>query len=124
METMIGRCEYCGAEQTVIAESQEDADRQVMESCGCPGAEIGEKKKKLQRTLDEVAGEFAPDNGFNALKPEVFAAIMTIGGYTVEGKVSKATFKVDGTNITIANNNGKVSAYRTVTHKQGGSIEQ
>lgn len=123
METMIGRCEYCGAEQTVIADDQADADRQVAEACDCGAADIEAKKHMLRTTLSELAGELAPDNGFKAVSPETFELITDIGDAVVEGRFDKASIKVDGTNISITRSGNKVAAFRSETRKRGGNIE-
>ena len=123
METMIGRCKYCGAEQTVIADDQADADRQVAEACDCGAADIEAKKNMLRTTLSELAGELAPDNGFKAVSPETFELITDIGDAVVEGRFDKASIKVDGTNISITRSGNKVAAFRSETRKRGGNIE-
>lgn len=37
--TYEGVCRYCGQLQTVIANSQEEADHIITETCNCQGAE-------------------------------------------------------------------------------------
>lgn len=124
MNTTVGRCKYCGAEQTVIAESQEDADRQVMEACDCEGVSIDRKKERLHIIVDRLAGEMAPEEGFEAVDPETYLIIEGIGDAVVEGRFAAASIKVDGTVISFSRNaKGKVQANRKVVVNKGGAIE-
>lgn len=124
MSTLIGKCKYCGAEQTVIADNQADADRQVTDACNCDGVDIARKKEQLHIICDAIAGELAPDNGFDAVSPEIYTTILEIGDTVVEGKFAAASIKVDGTVISFSRNSkGKVQANRKVVVNKGGAIE-
>ena len=124
MSTLVGKCKYCGTEQTVIADNQKDADRQVTDACGCDGVDIARKKEQLHIICDAIAGELAPDNGFDAVSPEIYPTILEIGDTVVEGKFAAASIKVDGTVISFSRNSkGKVQANRKVVVNKGGAIE-
>ncbi len=93
-ETIIGRCKYCGGEQTVIAENQEEADRQVAEACDCNGVDLERKKEQLHLILDRLAGKLAPEEGFDAVNPEIYPVIVGVGDAVVEGKFASAIIQV------------------------------
>ena len=119
-ETMIGRCKYCGAEQTVIANNQADADRQVADACDCDGVNIAKKKEQLHLILDRLA----PEEGFDAVEPEIYPIIVGVGDAVVEGKFASASIKIDGTIIGFSRNaKGRVQATRKVVINKGGAIE-
>lgn len=123
-ETIIGRCKYCGAEQTVIAKNQEEADRQVAEACYCNGVDLERKKEQLHLILDRLAGELAPEEGFDAVNPEIYPVIVGVGDAVVEGKFASASIKIDGTIIGFSRNaKGRVQATRKVVINKGGAIE-
>lgn len=122
MNTLEGICIYCGQTQIVIATDQEDANRQVTEACDCLGAQTREKKEMLKFRLDLLCRDGAGDNGFTAVSDDVYKIITMLGEKVVEGKVNKAVLKVDGTQISIANNGDKITATRSKTVKQGGAI--
>lgn len=123
-ETMIGRCKYCGAEQTIIANNQEEADREVAIACDCNGADVERKKEQLHRILERLAGELAPEEGFCSVSKETYPIIVGIGDTVVEGSITAASVKVDGTIIGFSRNSkGKVQANRKVVVNKGGAIE-
>lgn len=123
-ETIIGRCKYCGAEQTVIAENQEEADRQVAEACDCNGVDLERKKEQLHLILDRLAGELAPEEGFDAVNPEIYPVIVGVGDAVVEGKFASASIKIDGTIIGFSRNaKDRIQATRKVVINKGGAIE-
>ena len=43
MDNYMGRCEYCGKEMGIMAESQEEANRIVAKECFCGGAQQAEE---------------------------------------------------------------------------------
>lgn len=55
MGTFTGKCRYCGEEISIIAESQEDADRQASRDCRCGGyqreQQIAERKEHMAGAL-------------------------------------------------------------------------
>ena len=123
-ETIIGRCKYCGAEQTVIAKNQEEADRQVAQACDCNGVDLERKKEQLHFILDRLAGELATEEGFDAVNPEIYPVIVGVGDAVVEGKFASASIKIDGTIIGFSRNaKGRVQATRKVVINKGGAIE-
>lgn len=123
-QTYVGECKYCGTQQTVIAESQAEANDIVMKACDCDGVDIARKKEQLHIICDAIAGELAPDNGFAAVSPEIYPRILEIGDTVVEGRFAAASIKVDGTVISFSRNTkGKVQANRKVVVNKGGAIE-
>ena len=123
-ETIIGRCKYCGAEQTVIAKNQEEADRQVTQACDCNGVDLERKKEQLHLILDRLAGELAPEEGFDAVNPEIYTVIVGVGDAVVEGKFASASIKIDGTIIGFSRNaKDRIQATRKVVINKGGAIE-
>lgn len=123
-QNFIGRCRNCGREQSTITSSQEAADRMVTESCDCRGGDVPEKKILMHRQLKTLCGEEAPEYGFDAVDPNTYDRIVEIADLVVEGKIQTATFKVDGTTISMSNAGGKIRAKRSQKIEQGGNIEQ
>ena len=44
MGSFTGKCRYCGSEINIIAENQEDADRQASRDCSCGGMVLAKAK--------------------------------------------------------------------------------
>ncbi len=124
MKNFIGRCNNCGREQSTFAVSQKIADRMVTENCDCKGGDIKEKRILMHRQLNTLCGEEAPDYGFEAVRPGTYDVILDIADLVVEGKIQTATFKIDGTTISMSNAGGKIRAKRSQKIEQGGNIEQ
>lgn len=122
MKNMMGRCEYCGAEIGVMAETQAEADEIASEKCDCYGGRIAEKKRRMSECLRELAGESCEELGFRPVEDEIFTTIEQIAHMIIEGRIQNAVFKVNGTVITIKGGE-KVKASRKYTYEQNGEIE-
>ena len=57
VKSMMGKCEYCGAEIGVIAKSQAEANELASEKCDCSSARTAQKKRMLAEKLKELAGD-------------------------------------------------------------------
>ena len=122
MKTLTGKCEFCGTEMGVMAETQADANRLAAERCGCAGVGIARKKESMKKRLGELIGSKCGGAGFSPVTDDVYDVIETVGIMAIEGQMQQASFKVDGTTVSIkAGEKTKVS--RKYTHEQSGEIE-
>lgn len=122
MENMMGKCEFCGNEFGVMAETQEEANSIAAQECQCAGVRIARKKEKMKENLSNLIGkncslEFMP------VEQTVYDAIETIGLMIVDNMLHEATFKVDGTIISLKNGR-KIKVTRRRVYERGGEIEE
>lgn len=125
MGTFTGRCRYCGEEINIIAESQEDADRQASRDCSCGGMRqeeaVHRRKAAMTNELTKLIGSECEAEGFRPVKTKTAATIAVLGGMVVDGEIQKATIAVDGTTITIAGGK-KIKVKRTMKYEQGSQV--
>ena len=125
MGTFTGRCRYCGEEINIIAESQEDADRQASRDCSCGGMRqeeaVHRRKAAMTNELAKLIGSECEAEGFRPVKEGVAIAIAVLGEMVVDGEMQKATIAVDGTTITIAGGE-KIKVKRTMKYEQGSQV--
>lgn len=122
MKNYMGKCEYCGNEYGIMAKTQAEADAEAEKQCDCRGARVAEKKRKLSEELELFIGEKADALNFAQVKPAIHDAIKVIGGMIVEDLIESATFRVDGTTITIKAGK-KTKVTRKYTYEQTGEVE-
>lgn len=105
MDNYMGRCEYCGKEMGIMAESQEEANHIVAKECFCGGAkqaeEIERKKQELRTQLDQLTGPDCEELNFIPLPEELRDILNQIGEAVVDGKIRQITMKTYGTQIVI-----------------------
>lgn len=125
MGTFTGKCRYCGNEIIIIAEDQEDADRQASRDCSCGGAKQEEavrlRKRAMRNELMKLIGHECEEEGFRPLKDGTAGVMCMLGNMAVDGEIQKATIAVDGTTITIAGGE-KIKVKRTMKYEQGSQI--
>ena len=122
LKNMVGKCEYCGNEFSVLASSQAEANKMAAEQCSCPGQRIAEKKTMLKEKLKELTGPGCEELNFRPVENSVMDLIEGLGCLAIEGKVQSISVKVDGTTISIkAGEKTKVS--RKYLYEQGEDIE-
>lgn len=122
MENLMGKCAYCGMEIGVIAQTQAEANEMAAKKCGCAAAKTARKIECMKERLDELIGARCEDAGFTPVETAVHDAIETIGCMAIEGALQAATFKVDGTTITIRAGK-KVKVSRKYIYEQSGEVE-
>lgn len=122
MENMMGKCEYCGAEIGVMAETQAEANKMAEEKCACAGVRSARKKEMMKEKLDSLIGQDCSAE-FNPVEKAVHDAIETIGLMLVDGIIRKASFTVDGTTITLKTGK-KIEVTRRRIYEQTGEIEE
>lgn len=126
MESIMGRCRFCGNEFGVLAENQESADEAVSEDCGCGGwekeMEAGRKKFELREELIRLAGEGCEELRFRPVADEVLTELTHIGSMVVDGQIRRATLKIDGTTFTMSGGE-KIKVKRGYNYEDGGEIE-
>lgn len=122
MENMMGKCEFCGNEFGVMANSQAEADRIAAKECQCAGGRTARKKEKMIENLNSLIGQNC-SNEFAPVEVAVHDAIETIGLMIVDGQMQEATFKVDGTAVSLKNGR-KIKVTRRRIYEQTGEIEE
>lgn len=101
VKTFEGVCQGCGTIMSVLAASQEEADRLVSSRCGCGAAEVQKKYDQMISDLNECIGSPCTKHGFTEIEDETAAMIVDAADKVWEGKLEKITFVVDATTIDI-----------------------
>lgn len=126
MDNYMGRCEYCGKEMGIMAESQEEANHIVSKECFCGGAkqveEIERKKQELRTQLDQLTGPDCEELNFIPLPEELRDILNQIGEAVVDGKIRQITMKTYGTQIVIRGGEN-IKATRSYKYEQGGEVQ-
>lgn len=122
MENMMGKCAYCGTEIGVMADSQAGADEAASKECGCYGSKLARKQESMKECLHELLGSGCEELGFKPVANEVYCVIENAALMALEGVVQGATFKVDGTLVSIKAGE-KTKVKRKYTYEQDGEIE-
>ena len=122
MENMMGKCEYCGAEIGVMAETQAEANRMAEEKCACAGVRRARKKEMMKEKLDALIGEQCPPE-FNHVDSVVYDTILTVGYMIIDGVMQSATFKIDGTTVTVKAGK-KIEVTRRRVYEQGAEVQE
>lgn len=122
METIMGKCKYCGMEIGVMAQTQPEADETASKECGCYGSKLAEKQKSMKECLRELVGSECESLGFRPVADEVYRVIEDTALMALDGRMQNATFKVDGTLISIKAGE-KTKVKRKYTYEQDGEIE-
>lgn len=122
MKNMMGKCEFCGNEIGVMADTQAEANRIAEEQCQCAGVRTARKKEKMKENLDNLIGENCSLE-FIPVEQTVYDAIETIGLMIVDNMLQEATFKVDGTAVSLKNGR-KIKVTRRRIYERGGEIEE
>lgn len=125
MGTFTGRCQYCGNEINIIAEDQEDADRQASRDCSCGGMAheeaVHRRKIAMRNELVKLIGNGCEEEGFRPVKDKTATIIAMLGEMVVDGDIQKVNVAVDGTTITIAGGE-KIKVKRTMKYEQGSQV--
>lgn len=125
MGTFTGRCKYCGNEINIIAEDQEDADRQASRDCSYGGMRqeeaVHRRKIAMRNELVKLIGNGCEAEGFRPMKDKTAITIAVLGEMVVDGDIQKATIAVDGTTITIAGGE-KIRVKRAMKYEQGSQV--
>ena len=122
METIMGRCEYCGAEIGVIAETQVEANEIASEKCNCGGNGIAKKKHCMSERLQLLAGENCEEMGFRPVEDKIFNIIEETAHMIIEGRIQSAVFKINGTAVSVKGGE-KTKLSRKYTYEQKEEIE-
>lgn len=66
---MEGICRYCGQVISVMADTQEEADRIAIESCTCPGArKVQVRNRKIENAKDNCDELFGADQRMDKVR--------------------------------------------------------
>ena len=122
MENMMGKCEYCGAQIGVMAATQEEANKIAEEQCGCAGGRRARKKENMKEKLDALIGEQCPPE-LNPVDQVVYDTILTVGCMIIDGIMQSATFKIDGTTVTVKAGK-KIEVTRRRVYEQGAEVQE
>lgn len=125
MGTFTGKCKYCGNEINIIAEDQEDADRQASRDCSCGGMRqeeaVHRRKAAMTNELTKLIGSECEAEGFRPVKTKTAATIAVLGEMVVDGEIQQARISVDGTVIAIKGGE-KIKVTRSMKYEQGENI--
>lgn len=125
MGTFTGKCKYCGSEINIIAEDQEDADRQASRDCSCGGMRqeeaVHRRKAAMTNELAKLIGSGCEAEGFRPVKNRTAMTIAVLGEMVVDGEIQKATIAVDGTTISIKGGE-KIKVSRSMRYEQGSQV--
>lgn len=80
------------------------------------------KKECMKERLDSLIGAGCEDAGFSPVERAVHDAIETIGFMAIEGQFQQASFKVDGTTISIKAGE-KTKVTRKYTYEQSEEVQ-
>lgn len=126
MESLMGKCRFCGNEFGVLAEDQRAADEAVSKKCSCGGwekeLEARRKKFELREELIRLAGDGYEALMFKPVSGEVLTKLTEIGNMIVDKKIRQATLKIDGTTFTLTGGE-KIKVKRGYSYEQNGEIE-
>lgn len=122
MKNYTGKCEYCGMEMGVMAESQKQANEIASKECDCGGGRIAEKKKMLMVNIEDLCGPECAELGFRPVGDETLQLIQRVGCMVVEARLQNATVKVDGTEVSIKGGE-KIKVKRKYTYEKTGEVE-
>lgn len=126
MESLMGKCRFCGNEFGVLAEDQRAADEAASKECPCGGwereLEAERKKFELRRELTRLAGEGCEELMFKPVSGEVLTKLTEIGNMIVDRQIRQATLKIDGTTFTLSGGE-KIKVKRGYSYEQNGEIE-
>lgn len=114
METYQGKCRGCGAVQSIMAESQEEADQYVTEDCDCIASERLRASDEMLANIYKVVGNDCVQYDFNPVDKGAFELIKEVAFLMADGKIGTATFAIDGTTIKLKTDvNGNINISRT-----------
>lgn len=117
MDTYQGKCRFCGNEQPIMAESQEDADEIVSGSCGCGAASFEQKKAKLMERIAYIAkGDYAPQ--FAHLTEKTVRMLRAGGVDVMSGNADSITYSLADSKVRIWTDGDKYKVSRTGTQKE------
>ena len=117
MENYLGKCQFCGNEQPIMADSQIDADEQVSNGCDCGQASAAQKKAKLMERINYIAaGKYNP--AFSELTEEQTKMLRQGGRDVVSGICQAITFDVEDSKVKIWTDGEKFKVKRSGSREE------
>ena len=117
MDTYQAKCSYCGAEQPIMAESQEAADEEMSNTCQCGAASKLQKQNKLMERIVYIAkGDY--DEAFEELTAEQTKMLRRAGMEVVNGNAGAITYDFSDSKVRIWADGEKYKVSRTGTRKE------
>lgn len=125
MESIVGRCKFCGFERGVFAENKLEADEAVAKACSCGGyeREMDKERKKfeLKRELGRLMEE--DENGeFASISADILNEIYKIGTLIIEEQMEKVMFNI-GTEVITITGGQKIKVRRRKKVEKYGEIQ-
>ena len=117
MDTYEGKCKYCGAENMVMAESQEAADEEISYRCDCGGASLEEKKAILMERINYIA-RGNPEKALKPLDEEQTRMLRRAGADVIAENCDKVAFTLPDSKVQIWNDGEKYKIKRTATKEE------
>lgn len=121
MENYLGKCQYCGNEQPILAESQETADEQVSNRCDCGRASTAQKKARLMERINYIAkGEYSP--AFEQLTEPQIKMLRQGGQDVIDGKCQAVILVVEDSKIKIWADGEKFKVKRSGSREEAVEV--
>ena len=117
MEIYEGKCSECGQVQSVMAESQEQADDTVTKECSCGAGRIVEKREMMFDCINRICGDQSEDNGFISMSDDQITLINDIGNAIIGSDFEQAQLKNEDSVTTLTKVKGVIKISRTRTEK-------
>lgn len=100
IEAYTGRCPYCGREELIWENSQEEADLIVAKNCSCKGYKLKQKEAELYQKLEEVSKECKEKN-FRRIDKDTLSMIKEVATACLMGRIQQVQFDVLCSKVTI-----------------------
>ena len=114
MDIYEGICRYCGTVESVMADSQEEANYIVSKKCTCPGALLEDRQQQLLQNLQLTIGPACEETGFDAFDSDIVEAIATLAKFVPQDRLQQISVACEKTTLKISiNTKGQVKITRT-----------
>jgi len=112
-----GICRYCGTvdDRQRIAASQEEANNLFSMECECDGAELAEKRLRMNMNINELFRELASQHGLKKIPLPGVELIRVIGEMVLTGQINSAVVDAKGVKVNVSLGKEDVKLKRTET---------
>ena len=110
-----GVCRYCGSMISIMANSQEEADRLATESCKCEASELDRKRDCLIKNIEDICEN---SQSMRAMEREEIDAVMLIGDKMFRTDINSVQIVFDNSSIRIWKTGDKIKVKRTAKVEQ------
>lgn len=121
MDTYQGKCQFCGEEQPIMAESQEMADNIVSGSCKCSGATVAKRQAILMQRINYISAAGYSDT-FSPLQEPQIKTLHKGGKDVLLGNCEAVTFELTDSKVKIWISGDKIKIKRTATREEAAEV--